>query len=138
VFSGTALPNSFVTVYIFSTPIVVTVKTDGEGKWQYVHDKELPDGSHELYVAIVNNEGRIVARSPSVPFIKTAEAIEFSPLAITVAAAPYDPIDALLNNFVALTIIGVLLFVLLAVLSIGIARVVLEKQHIALDGSPKP
>jgi len=29
VISGIALPNSFVTLYIFSTPIVVTVKTRG-------------------------------------------------------------------------------------------------------------
>jgi len=78
VITGTGLPNSFVTLYIFSTPVVVTVKTDEEGSWSYTFDKELEDGRHEVYVGITDNAGRIVAKSNPLPFVKTAEA--FSPV----------------------------------------------------------
>lgn len=81
-FAGRALPNSFVTLYIFSTPIVVTVKADSAGRWKYRLDKELPDGSHELYVAMVDNSGAIIAKSPPVPFTKTAEALDYRPLVL--------------------------------------------------------
>lgn len=74
VFRGRGLPNSFVTIYIFSTPIVVTVKTDSAGHWTYTLDKELENGDHEMYVTTVNNSGKIIARSNPVPFTKTAEA----------------------------------------------------------------
>lgn len=71
---GKALPNSFVTIYIYSTPIIVTVKTDGHGEWKYTLDKELEDGRHTMYTASVSNSGKILARSSPVLFVKTAEA----------------------------------------------------------------
>ncbi|MBI5817219.1 MAG: DUF5011 domain-containing protein [Candidatus Yonathbacteria bacterium] len=74
-FKGKGLPNSFVTVYIFSTPTVVTVKTDSEGNWEYTLDKELVDGNHEMYVAMTDNAGKILAKSSAIPFIKEANAI---------------------------------------------------------------
>lgn len=72
---GTAIPNSYVTVYIFSTPIIVTLKTDDRGEWTYTLDKALDDGSHEIYVATVNNSGKILARSEGNIFAKSAGAI---------------------------------------------------------------
>jgi len=72
--AGKGLPNSFITLYIFSTPIVVTVKTDAEGGWSYVFDKELEEGTHEVYVGITDNRGRIVAKSNPISFVKTAQA----------------------------------------------------------------
>jgi|GEM_PF-2046833 len=72
---GTAPPNSFVTLYIFSTPVVVTVKTDAEGNWEYTFDKELEDGEHEVYVGITDNTGQIVAKSQPFRFVKEAQAI---------------------------------------------------------------
>jgi len=74
VFTGTAIPNSFVTLYIYSTPIVVTVKTDNEGEWVYALDRELENGDHTMYVASVNNSGKIIAKSNPIPFVKTATA----------------------------------------------------------------
>lgn len=76
-FSGIALPNSFVTLYIFSDPIIVTVKTDNGGKWSYVFDKRLADGTHEVFAAITDNTGHIVAKSAAVPFVKEAQALAF-------------------------------------------------------------
>ena len=62
------------TLYIFSTPIIVTVKADSEGRWTYELDKELEDGNHEVYVATVDNSGKIVAKSNPIPFVKQANA----------------------------------------------------------------
>lgn len=74
--SGKGLPNSFVTLYIYSdSPIIVTVKTDANGDWVYELDKELEDGNHEVYVAVTDNTGKITAKSEPLPFVKTAEAV---------------------------------------------------------------
>jgi hypothetical protein len=74
-FKGKAIPNSIVTLYIYSTPIIVVVKANNNGEWSYVLDTELEDGSHEVYAAVVNNSGKVLARSSSLPFIKQASAI---------------------------------------------------------------
>jgi hypothetical protein len=74
IISGKALPNSFVTLYIFSTPIVVTIKTDDDGSWNYRFDKELENGEHQVYVGITDNAGKIVAKSNPFTFVKEAQA----------------------------------------------------------------
>ncbi len=71
---GRALPNSFVSIYIFSTPTVVTIKTDPDGYFVYTFEKELDDGEHEVYATMTNNSGAIMAQSKPFTFVKTAEA----------------------------------------------------------------
>jgi hypothetical protein len=80
VISGTGLPNGFVTIYIFSTPTIVTVRTNSRGEWTYTLDKQLEDGQHQIYVATVDNSGSIIAKSSPVPFVKTAEAASIGSL----------------------------------------------------------
>ncbi|MEK7531627.1 MAG: Ig-like domain-containing protein [Patescibacteria group bacterium] len=75
VLEGSAPPNSFATLYIFSTPIIVTVRAQANGVWKYTLDKELEDGNHEVYVAITNNSGEIVAKSSPLSFVKEASAV---------------------------------------------------------------
>jgi len=75
---GTGLPNSFVTLYIFSNPIVVTVKTDDDGSFVYTLDKELEDGTHDVFVALTDNTGAILGQSNPFSFIKRAQA--FTPV----------------------------------------------------------
>jgi hypothetical protein len=75
--SGYGLPNSFVTLYIFSNPIVVTVKTKDDGSFSYTFSKELEDGDHEVYAALTDNKGQIVVRSSGFRFVKTAEAYTY-------------------------------------------------------------
>jgi hypothetical protein len=75
VLQGKAPANSFATVYIYSTPVIVTVKTDEYGNWIYELDKELEDGNHEVYVAITDNAGKIYAKSKPLPFVKEAAAV---------------------------------------------------------------
>lgn len=77
---GRALPNSFVTLYVFSEPIVVTLKTDEYGEWTYTLDKELPDGNHEVYTAITDSGGRVLAKSEPLPFVKVASALTIGTL----------------------------------------------------------
>ena len=81
VIKGKGPPNSILFLYIFSTPIIVSVKTDSEGNWNYTLEKEIEDGSHQIYVASVDNTGKIVAKSNPLPFVKEAAAIsgEFFP-----------------------------------------------------------
>ena len=87
--SGSALPNSFVTLFIFSEPIVVTVKADESGAWTYVLNKELPDGTHQVMSAITDGGGHILAKSAPLPFVKEAAAVSIgSPL---LAAQPEAP-----------------------------------------------
>ena len=73
--SGRALPNSYVTLYIFSSPIVVTVRADASGAWTYTLDKELPDGSHQAISAVTDEGGHILAKSEPLPFVKVAAAV---------------------------------------------------------------
>lgn len=72
--SGRAVPGSLVTLYIYSTPIMVTVKTSNDGTFEYLFEKELEDGEHEVYVALTNTEGAVIAKSNAFRFVKQAEA----------------------------------------------------------------
>lgn len=78
VIRGKGLPNSFATLYIFSEPIVVTVKTELDGSFEYTFDTELEDGTHDVYVAFTDNTGEIIAQSNPFQFIKEAQA--FTPV----------------------------------------------------------
>ena len=88
-FSGKGLRNSYVTLYFFSTPIVVTVKTDASGNWEYTIDKEFEDGEHSAYVAMTDSGGKILMKSTPIPFVKTANAIAFGTLETTTAKAGF-------------------------------------------------
>lgn len=81
-FKGVAPANSFATLYVYSMPIIMTVKTDADGNWSYELDKELENGNHEVYVAITDNAGKIFAKSKPLPFIKTATAVTIDDAAL--------------------------------------------------------
>lgn len=72
---GKAPPHSFVTIYIYTDPIVVVTKTDGKGNWEYILDKPLADGQHTVYATVTNNKGEIEKSSESFQFAKTAEGV---------------------------------------------------------------
>jgi hypothetical protein len=103
--SGKALPNSFVTLFIFSDPIVVTVKADESGAWTYTLDKELPDGTHQVMSAITDGGGHILAKSAPLPFVKEAFAVSMgSPLLSPQAEAPGFFSGGSLYAFIAILI----------------------------------
>jgi hypothetical protein len=76
-FQGKAKPNQIITLYIYSAmPIVITVQADANGNWVYELDKTLVDGTHEAYVAINDDEGKIIETSMPTPFfIEEAQAV---------------------------------------------------------------
>lgn len=76
--TGRGLPNSYVTLYVFSSPVIVTIKTEPDGTFSYRFDKELEDGEHTVYVAFTDNAGTILAHSEPFSFVKEAQA--FSPV----------------------------------------------------------
>jgi hypothetical protein len=103
--SGKALPNSFVRIYIFSNPIVVTVKADDTGAWTYTLDKELSDGTHQVVSAITDSGGRILAKSEPLPFVKEAAAVSLgAPLLPVAQEAPGFFSGASLYAFIAILI----------------------------------
>jgi hypothetical protein len=91
---GKALPNSFVTLYIFSTPTIVTVRTEADGSFEYTFSKELEDGEHQVFVALTDNTGDIVAQSAPFTFIKQAEAFT----AVEAEAVIFDTQSTELNS----------------------------------------
>lgn len=105
--SGRALPNTLVTVYVFSDPIVVVVKTDKQGNWSYDLERDLEDGDHEAYVAVTDNIGQITAQSSPLPFVKTAEAVSIR----TTEAAPVQSASPMDRWKFPLAVIAVILMI---------------------------
>ncbi len=129
---GKGLPNSFVTLYVFSTPVVVTVRTADDGSWSYVFDKELEDGSHTVYVGITDNAGRIVAKSKPFPFVKTAEAFTGGPGEVQAEPVVMESPDVLSSGVM-------LLIAALSLILLGLALVALGAYFMRpLEGGPVP
>ncbi len=119
---GRALPNMFVTLYIYSdSPVVVTVRTDADGNWSYDLDKNLENGEHQIYVAVTDNTGKITAKSQPLNFVKTAEAA-------TVVASMGDngvgkvapPMMQKKNAYLSIALIIMAVFLSVALLLIGV------------------
>lgn len=116
---GTALPNSYVTVYVFSTPTIVTVRTNERGEWSYTLDKELENGEHEVYVATVDNSGRLIARSNPIAVTQTAEAAALGTFGIGEPNQSQN--DFVQENFI-LIIIAILLAAIIITLILSGGR----------------
>jgi hypothetical protein len=115
--TGTADPFAFVTLFVYSTPVVVTVRADVTGTYDYTLDTSLADGSHELYVASVDNAGRILAKSDPVPFVKTAQAVEYTPPGGTPTR---DPASAALQRTVTFALLALLLAAFAVLVGVGV------------------
>ncbi|MFH0755626.1 MAG: Ig-like domain-containing protein [bacterium] len=114
--TGKFLPNNFVTIYIYSTPIIVTVKTNINGEWKYTLDEELENGKHTIYVATVNNTGKILAKSTAFTFIKTAEAATLEKLPFAQTTENIKPSFLSKNNIYIFA--GLFIIIILSVLII--------------------
>jgi len=120
VITGQALPNSFITLYIYSTPIIVTVKTDSRGEWRYVLDKELENGDHTIYTATVNNSGNIIAKSSGYLFTKTAEAATLKDIPTVGASADTNKPGLLEGNNLYIIITMAIIIIMMILIIIGI------------------
>ncbi len=117
-FSGRGLPNSFVTIYIFSKPIVVAVKTDYNGYWEYALDKPLTDGEHRVYATLTNNRGEVVARSEAFIFTKAGEKIF---RIFELPTETISPVQTLQKPFIILILILIILALVIALIIIGLS-----------------
>jgi hypothetical protein len=131
---GRGLPNSFVTLYIFSTPTIVTIKTDADGSFVYTLENELEDGAHEVFVAMTDNTGSIVAQSNPFSFIKEAQA--FTPVDATggdVIGGDTAVQSSVSNSYNAGIGVGVLAFGLILIM-LGLSLRTKEDEHILASG----
>ncbi len=113
--SGKGLPNSYVTIFVYSDlPTVLTVKTDKDGNWSYVLDKDLEDGQHQVYVAVTDNAGKIINKSEALSFVKTAQAVSIiAPAEVAALERAAPPTEVWFKRdiffFVALVLGGLVL-----------------------------
>ncbi|MFA5208549.1 MAG: Ig-like domain-containing protein [Candidatus Paceibacterota bacterium] len=114
-FQGKAEPNKVITLFIYSVmPIVVTVQADSNGNWVYELDKTLVDGTHEAYVAINDDEGKIIETSLPTPFfIAQAEAVSVDNF---VSTGDASQVSDKTSGMIILYVLGglVVVFVLIA------------------------
>jgi chitodextrinase len=131
IFTGKALPNSFVTLYIFSTPIVVTIKADNDGQWEYIVDKELENGKHDIYLAMTESSGKIIAKSTPIPFVKSAEAVSLGSV-LPIAEMAVSTKQGFLGGSLTLITIGAIaLLVIIGLITISIIR----KRKVSFENS---
>lgn len=67
--SGFSEPNSYVLLEIFSSPRIVTLFTDSDGKWTYDIPSDLSAGLHHVYVWAFSADGNVKSLVSSKAFI---------------------------------------------------------------------
>ena len=136
---GKGLPNSYVTLYIFSTPTIVTVRTDADGSFVYTFEKELEDGEHQVYAAVTDNTGNIVAQSSPFRFIKEAQAYtptnEAGSLGVNSQTLNDYKKFNLYNTVIGVGILG--LGIILLMLGFGIGKRKDEEAIIITENDPQ-
>lgn len=115
---GKALPNSFVTIYIYSSPLVMVVKADSNGNWEYILDKPLAEGQHRVYATVTNNQGDLEESSEAYAFLMSGgKALRLFEAA---GAGAISPAETLQKSF-AVLVIAIIVFTLgIAFVLIGI------------------
>jgi len=118
---GKAEPNKVITLFIYSVmPIVVTVQSDSNGNWVYELDKTLVDGTHEAYVAINDDEGKIVETSLPTPFfIAQAQAVSVDNF---IAAGDASQVSDKTDGMIILYVLGGLIVIFIFIAGILIIR----------------
>jgi len=106
--TGRGIPNSFVTIYIFSKPIIALAKVNENGYFEYVLDKELSDGTHTVYVALTNNRGEIEEKSAPFTFVQSqGKVLRIAEFPAAKVVPP--PSEALRKSFLIL-VLGLITF----------------------------
>jgi predicted nucleic acid-binding Zn-ribbon protein len=116
---GKGLPKTFVTIYIYSLPLILVTKTDEAGRFVYVLDKPIGEGYHRIYVAVTNNRGNIVERSEVFHFLKTPTAVA-ALLPPVLEEEVISPAQALQRTFTLLVVSIIILALAIALVIIGI------------------
>jgi hypothetical protein len=118
-FVGWGLPDSYITLFIYSNPVIVVVKTDAQGHWTYTLDKPINNGQHTAYAAQTDGEGNIEARSEVLVFTKKGDNI--TKTVANQEASLSSSTDRLKNNFGVAIAVAVFLAFGTALMVIGYA-----------------
>lgn len=113
-FTGQSYVESYLKITLNSQPLVMTAKSDSSGSWQYVLDKPLEPGNHQVFVE-VNNNGQVVQSGPYPFTIARAQATSDNPLGTSLTLV--DPQKQMLKNYLYLAG-GVVILALLVMLTI--------------------
>jgi hypothetical protein len=133
--SGSGPPNSYLTIYIYSElPTVLTVKTDSNGNWSYVLDKQLDDGEHEVYVAVTDSAGKIMAKGEPLFFVKSAEAVTIIPPAEASQAGSSSVKKRSSRDLIFYSIIG-FFSLIFSIVSIGLVVKKIRKKENAIEAN---
>lgn len=118
ILSGQAEANTILTIYLYSDlPMISTVETDANGNWQYEFSNSLVDGEHEVYIALNDESGKILAKSnPFYLFVKEAKAVDVNDFISIGAGQKVSVTDSQINIYIILaafiTLIAIVLFVI--------------------------
>lgn len=116
---GRGLPSSYVTVFVYSVPVIGVVRADSSGAWYFDIDQPLSDGQHSAYAALVNSDGSLAARSEQFIFAKSGGSVVQK---ITNPEAEISTsVDDLKNNFSIYLAFIILFSLAIALLVIGFA-----------------
>ncbi len=115
VLKGKGYPFSVVTIYIYSQlPLVMTTSVDANGNWVYTLDNNLADGSHQVYVAVNDNTGKVRFKSnPAFFFIKGAKAVTREEFLNTASKEIVDRPTRNFYYYIAGTVILILILIAL-------------------------
>lgn len=114
--TGRGIPGEVVTLFVYSSlPLVMTTRVNEDGNWTYTLKQSLVDGPHEVYVAVNDETGKVVARSSPLAFL-VREARAASPAELFAPAPLASPVfnwgRIYLPLSIAVIIIGVMLFLI--------------------------
>gem|GEM_PF-5691355 len=126
-FAGQGLPNAYITLFMFSEPVIVVVKTDRYGRWTYVLDKPVEDGMHTVYAAQTDSTGQVEARSEVMVFLKNGDEVKrvFANQEASIAAST----EKMKGNFGIVVAVLTLLALTASLAMIGIAAMRAKKDR---------
>lgn len=137
-FQGQAKPDSDVLVYVFSEPLVLYAKADGDGNWVYDLVDPLEPGSHEAYAVVEDADGTYKKSSAFSFLIQTAQASADNPngysLSVENVASLNPPASERGLSFYIIASGMIVIFVM------GVGGYILNKtfHHIPSDDSSGP
>jgi len=120
---GEAPPLSVVFLYIYSDePIVISIQADKYGQWSYAYDQPVDDGMHEVYVAVVDNVGKVVESSVPFQFIKKAAAISVLEATAKISTTPSRGEKVgLFSSYALIALITIMIAILVGIVVVGFA-----------------
>lgn len=112
--SGTSIPNTSLVIYIFSEPLVLTTKTDGDGNWTYILEDPLEPGEHQVYVTVENGD-EVVRSEPFAFSVTQAASIETNPTGLSLTLGfsntQQGSMIVYISGVVAIVLIGLGLYI---------------------------